>query len=152
METGNRHWSDCVGKLLLRISIGGLMLFHGVDKVMHKEHFDMVVGAVKAHNLPDMLAYGVYVGELVASALVLVGFLTRFAAAVVAIDMGVAVWLAHVNSLWTLNDGGGWALELQGLYFLGALCIVFLGAGRMSIDGWLWSRSANGAVSPPETK
>jgi putative oxidoreductase len=151
METANRYWSDCIGKLLLRISIGGLMLFHGVDKIMHKEHFEMVAGMVKAHNLPDFLAYGVFVGELVASALVLIGFLTRFAAAVVAINMGVAVWLVHVDTVFTIGPGGGWALELQGLYFLGALCIVFLGAGRYSIDGWLRSGSAD-TPPPPEKK
>jgi len=152
MDTGNKCWSDSIGKLLLRISIGGLLLFHGVDKIMHKEDFEMVTNMVKAHNLPDYLAYGVFVAEIGAAALVLLGFLTRLAAVIVAIDMGVAVWLAHVDKALTLGPGGGWALELQGLYFLGALCILFLGPGPFSIDGCLFGRSASEAPPPPATK
>src|SRR5262249_54999879 len=99
MDAVNRYWADCIGKLLLRISIGGLMLFHGIDKIMHKEPFEMISKLITDRNLPNALAYGVFVGEVLASALVLVGFLTRFAAAVVAINMGVAVWLAHADDL-----------------------------------------------------
>jgi putative oxidoreductase len=147
MENGNYCWSNNIGKLLLRISIGGLLLFHGVDKIMHKEHFAMVADMVKAHNLPDYLAYGVFIGEIGGAALVLIGFLTRIGALIVAINMGVAVWLVHVDTALTLGPGGGWALELQGLYFLGALCILFLGPGQFSIDGCLFGRSD--ADTPP---
>jgi putative oxidoreductase len=151
MDAGTKCWSDNIGKLLLRISIGGLLLFHGVDKIMHKEDFAKIADMVKAHNLPDALAYGVFVGEVGGAALVLVGFLTRIGALIVAIDMGVAVWFVHVDQAWTLNPGGGWALELQGLYLLGALCIVFLGAGMFSVDGCIFGRSASESP-PPESK
>jgi putative oxidoreductase len=152
MEPKTGCWSQDVGKLLLRLSIGGLLLCHGVDKIVHPEHFGMIKGAVASHNLPDFIAYGVYVGEVGGSLLVLVGFFTRIGAAIMAINMGVAVWLAHVPMLWTLNEGGGWALELQGLFFFGAISIMFLGAGCISIDGLLRRRPDEEVPAPAPTK
>ena len=38
-----------------------------------------------------------------------------------------------MNSLWTLNHGGGWGVELQALYFFGALAIAVLGTGRYAV-------------------
>jgi putative oxidoreductase len=150
MDAGNRNWSECLGKLLLRLSVGGLMLLHGVGKIQHG--IDMISGAVKAHNWPEFIAYGVYVGEVLAPALVIVGFWTRLAAAVMAINMIIAVWLAHVDQAWALNQGGGWALELQGLYFFGAICILLLGPGRASIDGLLRSRAGAAEAATTEPK
>lgn len=65
----------------------------------------------------------------------LAGLLTRGAAIVVAINMLAAVLLAHTSTFFTLNDTGGWALELQGMYFFSALAVALLGAGRYSISG-----------------
>src|SRR5215813_4927156 len=106
MDAGNRYWGECLGKLLLRLSVGGLMLLHGISKITHG--IDMIAGAVKAHNWPEFIAYGVYVGEVLAPALVIMGFWTRLSAAVIAINMIVAVSLAHMNDVGSLNQGGGW--------------------------------------------
>ena len=51
-------------------------------------------------------------------------------ALVIAIDMTVAVLLVHTSRSYTLTGTGGWALELQGMYFACALAVAFLGAGR----------------------
>ena len=56
--------SEHIGKLLLRIMVGGMMLFHGIDKALHGITF--IKGLVKNQGLPEMLAYGVYVGEILA--------------------------------------------------------------------------------------
>jgi putative oxidoreductase len=64
--------------------------------------------------------------------------------------MVIAVSLVHTNDLATLNQGGGWTLELQGFYFFGALCIMFLGAGRYSIDALL--RRRDNELPPPDAK
>jgi putative oxidoreductase len=135
------------GKLLLRVTIGALMLFHGVDKIIHRqENIDGVKKAVAAHNLPEFVAYGVYVGEVLAPAMLVVGFFTRVAALIFAFDMGVAVFLVHQSLLTTINPGGAYALELQALYFFGALAVFFLGAGRYSIDGLVFKPRS---VAPP---
>ncbi|MDB5960196.1 MAG: GntR family transcriptional regulator, partial [Massilia sp.] len=66
---------------------------------------------------------------------ILAGLFTRAAALVVAINMIVAVLLVHTSQLFTLNETGGWALELQGMYFFSAVAIALLGAGRYSVGG-----------------
>ena len=121
------------GKLLLRLAVGGLMLFHGISKIMGG--VPGIIGMVEKAGLPGPLGYFVYVGEVVAPLLLIAGLWTRAAAAVVAINMVVAVYLVHVPELFTLSKSGGWALELQGFYFLTALVVMLLGAGRFSAGG-----------------
>ena len=152
METSTTCWSNNVGKLLLRVTVGGMLLLHGIDKIMHPEHFAGIKEAITKQNLPEIIAYGVFIGEVLASSLVLIGLITRVAAFIVAVNMVVAVWLAHMPILWTLNPGGGWAVELQAFYFLGALSIVFLGPGQFSIDNLLFNKRAAVEPPPPATK
>lgn len=120
-------------KLLLRITLGVLMLLHGVGKL--EGGIAAVVGMVAKTGLPGALAYTVYLGEVVAPLLLLVGLWTRPAALVVAINMVVAVLLVHTGQLATLTPNGGWALELQAFYLAAALAIAGLGAGRYSVGG-----------------
>ena len=48
------------GKLILRLSIGGLMLFHGVYKLMHG--FSMIGDLLVKNHLPKDLMWGVPLG------------------------------------------------------------------------------------------
>ncbi len=122
------------GKLVLRLTIGVLLLLHGIFKILNFEAtMSGVGGMLTANGLPDVLKYGVLVGEVVAPILVILGFLTRPAAFIIAINMGMAIFLASRDKIATLNQGGGWTPELEGLFLFGALAIVFLGAGRISL-------------------
>lgn len=125
--------SDAAGKLILRLAIGGLMLFHGVAKMLNPDFMTGIVKLVTAAGLPTQLAYGVYIGEVVAPVMILLGVLSRIGGLVVAINIVFAIVLAHTAQLFLLTKTGGWALELQGLYLLGALAIVFLGSGRFAV-------------------
>jgi putative oxidoreductase len=87
-----------------------------------------------AHGLPTFLAYGSLVGEVVAPLMVLAGFHARIGAAVIAINMLFALGLAHMAQLGQLNDQGGWAMELQGMFLFTALAILLLGPGRYAIN------------------
>ena len=49
-----------VGRLILRITVGGLMLFHGVAKILHPASLDFIEGMLTANNLPSFLAFAVY--------------------------------------------------------------------------------------------
>ena len=120
-------------KLLLRLTLGLLMLLHGIGKITGG--IDPILGMVAKAGLPAAFGYAVYVGEVVAPLLLIVGAWTRAAAVVVAINMVVAVALAHMAQLATLSPNGGWALELQGFYLFVALAIALLGAGRYSAGG-----------------
>ena len=118
-------------KLLLRITVGGLMLFHGIGKIRHG--IGGIESSVSEHGLPRFVAYGVYVGEVLAPLAMLAGVFTRWAAAIVAFNMIVAVGLAHAGDLFHLGKGGGYALELQTWYFVGALAVALLGSGRWAV-------------------
>jgi putative oxidoreductase len=125
--------AEDVAKLLLRVMLGGLILLHGISKIRGGPGF--ILDIVDKAGLPEPFGYLVYVGEVLAPILVIVGFWTRLAALVIAINMIVAVLLVHVGQLFTLNETGGWALELQGLYLVVAIAVALLGAGRYSIGG-----------------
>lgn len=124
---------DALGKLVLRLSVGVLMLMHGIHKI--GTGVDGIVGMVARTGLPGQFGYLVYAGEVLAPVLVIIGLWTRPAAVLMFITMIVAIWLVHMGDLFLLTKAGGWALELQGLFLFGSLAIALLGAGRLSLGG-----------------
>ena len=128
-----RQRREDAGKLLLRVSLGLLILFHGVGKLLGG--VDGIAGMLSAHGLPPEAAYLVLIGEVLAPVLLIAGLWTRLAAIIVAINMVVAVLLVHTAEFFTMSPHGGWALELQGLYFLTAVSVALLGAGWLSVGG-----------------
>ncbi len=125
--------TDDAGKLVLRLSLGIMLLMHGLYKLING--FDGISAVVTANHWPHWIAYGVLVGELLAPALIVIGILTRIGAAVIVINMAVAVYLAHSHQLLQISKTGGWMLELQGMFFFAALAIALLGAGKYSLGG-----------------
>lgn len=123
--------SEDIGKLILRATLGGLTLLHGISKVVHGPAF--IKGLVVSAGMPELFAYLVYVGEVLAPALVLLGVFARPAALVIAINMVVAILLVHTGELFSLGKSGGWSLELQGFFLFTALAVAALGAGRLSL-------------------
>ncbi|TBW56486.1 DoxX family protein [Marinobacter halodurans] len=120
-----------LGKLIVRLTLGGLILFHGISKLFHGVGF--VESQLASHGLPTILAYGVYVGEVLAPLMVLLGYHTRIGALLIAINMIVAIALVHTGQLLSLSQTGGWALELQGFFLFIALSVIFLGPGRYKL-------------------
>ena len=125
--------SEDLGKFLLRVTLAILILFHGVSKIQHG--IDPIVGMIVKAGLPSAVAYLVYIGEVLAPTLVLIGLWTRLGGLVIAINMTVAVLLVHTLQVFTLAKTGGWTLELQCMYFIGGLTVALLGAGRFSVGG-----------------
>lgn len=122
---------DHAGKLVLRLSVGGLLLLHGLHKLTHG--VQGIMGMLAARGWPEFFAYGAYVGEVVAPLLLIIGLFTRPAALIVVVHMLMAFYLAHTGQLLSIDRSGGWALELQGMFLFGALAIFLLGAGRYSM-------------------
>jgi putative oxidoreductase len=122
-----------LGRLVLRVTLAVLLLFHGVSKLMGGVGF--ITGMLEKMGLPAGIGYLVYVGEVIAPLLILFGVWTRLAALIVAGNMIVAVLLVHTKQFLTMSETGGWALELQGMYFFAAIALALLGAGRYSIGG-----------------
>lgn len=115
-----------LGLLLLRLSTGGLMLFHGVSKLIHGISF-------LVENM-GAFGYAVYIGEVLAPIAILLGFRTRIAAVLLAITCIVAVATAHAQEIFSISDHGGYALELLALYLFGALALFFTGAGKYAVS------------------
>ena len=127
-----------VGLLLLRVSAGGLMLVHGILKLLGF--------AEKSGGFPDPLGVGstlslaMAVGAEVGCALLLIlGLATRAAAIPLMITMLVAAFMVHANN--------GWGKQELGVVYLAMYtAILFTGAGRLSLDH-LWLRHRFGALS-----
>ncbi|KFN44875.1 DoxX family protein [Arenimonas oryziterrae] len=120
------------GKLILRVALGALILLHGIAKITGG------VGGIgqmlQSAGLPAQLAWGALVGEVLAPLLVIAGFHARIGAALIVVNMLFALWLVHMSQLTQLNEQGGWALELQGMYLFGALAVALMGPGRHSVN------------------
>lgn len=124
---------DDQGKLILRLTIGVLMLMHGVAKL--GGNVDWIAGMLGKAGLPGVLAYGVYVGEVVAPLLLIAGLFTRAAGLVIVVNMLFAIGLVHMGDIGKITEVGAWALETQALFLFGGLAIALLGAGRLSVGG-----------------
>jgi len=115
-----------LGLLLLRISVGGLMLFHGVAKLLHGIEF--LVQSM------GTFGYAVYIGEVLAPLAILIGWRTRIAAVILAINCVVAVGVAHSKDIFSISEHDGYANELLMLYLLGAVALFFTGAGKYAMS------------------
>lgn len=124
---------EAVGKLILRLTLGVLILFHGVGKLLHPDSLEFIGGRLAGLGLPEALAFGVYLGEVVAPLMIILGILTRVGGLLIVINMIFAIVLAHTGDLFTLSEHGGWRLELQGFFLFCALAIMFLGSGRFAV-------------------
>jgi len=125
--------NDAAGKLVLRLTVGILMLFHGVAKVLHPGTLDFIGSGLAGAGLPAVLAYGVYLGEIIAPLMIILGVQARMGGLIVVVNMVFAIFLMHTGDLFSLTEHGGWRLELQGFYLFGGLAVMFLGSGRMAI-------------------
>jgi putative oxidoreductase len=123
---------DSVGKLLLRLTLGVLMLFHGYSKIRHG--VSGIEANLAGHGLPGWVAYGVYIGEAVAPLLVIFGWFARVGGILIATNMVFALGLVHSKQFLDLTKTGGWALELQLLFLICGLVVALIGPGRYAIN------------------
>lgn len=121
-----------LGKLTLRLTLGVLILLHGIAKISGGT--TGVEKMLEGAGLPSFLAAGVYVGEVLAPILVVLGFYARVGAAVIVVNMLFAILLAHRADLFLLTKTGGWALELQAFFLFTALALALIGPGRFGIN------------------
>jgi putative oxidoreductase len=126
------------GKLLLRLNLGALLLFQGVHKLLNG--LDPIKEGLARYNIPDVLTYGVYLGELVAPLLIIFGLFSRVGGILVAINVLITIVLVHPEAFPLLKpETGGFALELEALYLFGGVCVALLGAGRIAIGPKHWN-------------
>ena len=120
-----------IAKLLLRVSLGSLILFHGIHKLIHG--IGGVKSMVNAAGLPEFFAYGVYAVELLAPIFIILGLYARIASAILGVNMLMAMFLAYGFSF-SLSKYGGLAMESPLIFFIMSLLVVLLGSGRYAVN------------------
>jgi putative oxidoreductase len=131
MTNKNNFWADSdIGILILRVTVGGLLLFHGVHKL--QAGLDEQMGLLAAKGIPTFFMYLVYVSEVLAPVLIILGIFTRLSAASIVGTMLVVLYVAPFP-LMVLGPHGEWAIELQMLYLFIPLALFFIGPGRFSV-------------------
>ncbi|HYG01287.1 MAG TPA: DoxX family protein [Chryseosolibacter sp.] len=127
MSAGNED----IGRLLLRITCGGLLLMHGSHTLFNG--LDHIRRFLSQSGLPEVLAYGNIVGEVIAPVFMIAGYKARLAALVVAFNMLLSVLLAHRDIVFQRNDFGGWMIELNVFFLVTAVVVVLIGPGQISV-------------------
>ncbi len=115
-----------LGLLILRISASGLMLVHGIPKLLEVLQGDFSFGdpiGIGA-TLTKILAI---VGEVICPLLIIIGFKTRLAAIPAMITMFVAAFIVHAGDPFSNK-------EKALLYGFAFLVIALVGAGKFSVD------------------
>lgn len=120
------------GLLTWRLTLGILMMMHGIHKLIYG--LDFIEGLLTELGLPAFFALGVYVGEIVAPLLLIIGFRTKIAALILAFTMATAVWMVHLEDIFLLAASGAWAIEAAALFMFGAIGLVFTGGGKYALS------------------
>ena len=125
------------GLLLLRVVPSGIMMTHGWPKFLRLIEQLGTESGVKFFDFmglgPEVSLTLTVLAELVAPAMMVVGFKTRLAALPAAFTMGVAAFVVHGSD--PLEDK-----ELALLYLVCFAAVGALGAGKWSLDAVLKRR------------
>ena len=122
-----------LGILILRLSIGVMMLLHGIAKVTNSVETIKTMLTEKGLSAFSFVAYGVYVGEILAPLLIIIGYRTRLASLVLVATCCTIIWLGNYD-IFSLGKYGAWGAELPGLFLFGALALFFTGAGKYALS------------------
>ena len=131
MTNNDNFWTNPdIGKLILRICLGGLIFLHGWHKVLHgiEDQTNMLAG----NGIPGFFMYFAYVSEVLAPVLIVLGIFTRLSAVSIVITLIVILFVIPAPLL-GLNEHGALALEVQYFYLLTPAALFFLGAGRYRV-------------------
>jgi len=117
------------GFLILRLCVGILLIHHGYEKLNDIENFANAFVRPLHLPFPITLSYIAALSEIVGSWMLITGLGVRLGALAIFGTMTIAIYHAIMTS--GLNI---YLLELLGLYWGGALCLVLNGGGEFSID------------------
>lgn len=130
----SEKWAD-FAPLILRVGLGVVFLMHGYDKVFVKGHAGITgFMGMLGLPLPELMAYILAYGELIAGALLIVGAFTYWAALFAAVVAIVAWILVHASKGFWISDGG---YEFIMLILAAALAVKISGPGKYSVDAMM---------------
>ncbi len=139
MNTKNNFWNICastVAPLVLRIALGVIFIAHGSQKLLGAFDGPGIQGTAGYFTSlgiqpAKFMALMVALVEFGGGIALLLGFLTRLAAAGITVTMIVAVSLIHGKKGF-FADGGGFEYNLA-LIGMG-VALMLMGAGSISLD------------------
>ncbi len=129
-----------LGPLILRIGLALVFLAHGWPKLNPNSPMKGVIGfsaGLKQMGvpLPTFFAWVVALLETVGAVLLILGLGTRILAVGFAINMLVAIVVARIRMMKSaFAGGGGIGWEFEFILMAGALALLFIGAGSISLD------------------
>ncbi len=123
-----------LGLLLLRLTVGVMMIHHGQEKLADPQAFASTYLASLHLPFPLFFAYAPGLSELIGSWLLIFGLFTPLGALAISGTMAVAAY-QHISTA----GFNIYVLELVALYLGGALALLLLGPGLFSADRLLLS-------------
>ena len=132
-----------LGFLLLRLCVGVLLIHHGYEKLDNIENFADAFVRPLHLPFPIFLSYVAAFSEIVGSWFLITGFATRLGALAIFGTISIAIYHAIMTSGFNI-----YLLELLGLYWGGAFCILLNGPGKFSLDYLIqWKRFFQSFIS-----
>ncbi len=135
------HTDNSTTHLILRVILGGVIFFHGGQKLMGwfgGHGFDGTMGFFTTKiGVPAVIAFLVIIGESFGALGLITGFLTRLSAAGVAMIMLGAITMVHWNNGIFMNWSGQQAGEGYEYHLLAlglAIPLILYGGGKFSVD------------------
>ena len=120
---------NSLGFLALRLCVGILLIHHGYEKLDNIENFADAFVRPLHLPFPIFLSYVAAFSEIVGSWMLITGLGVRLGALAIFGTISVAIYHAIMTSGFNI-----YLLELLGLYWGGAICLIFNGGGNFSID------------------
>ena len=142
-DCGTRESGPSAGLFLLRAGLGVMMAVgHALPKIQNfaamKDHWPVAHVWPLNHMSEPVSLIATIAVELVASLLLVVGFMTRPAAFLLGFVMVIAAFQVCGALPWFLAQDAPMAKEPALLYLLPACMLVLTGAGGWSIDSGLY--------------
>ena len=138
-----------IAPLVMRLTLGGVMLPHGVQKVFDKGIGATTEGFVKM-GIPAPFALAGALAEFVGAVLLLAGLFTRLAGFMLAVQMAVAAIMVHRANGFYMNwfgDQKGEGFEYHLLAIGLGVALTLTGGGLASVDRVLARRLAERSVA-----
>lgn len=133
LEPHKRSTAENNGLVLLRLAAGLMLLVAGTQKAFNLDQLSEFSSAMAAINLPPQAVYVVFLFEIVAPLMVILGVLSRLAAGFIVVYMLIAIFAISFDNIFTLVPGRGHALEAEFMYLLASLAVCCLGSGDKAI-------------------
>jgi len=125
---------------IARLALGIVILPHGLQKLLGMfggMGFEKTMDFFVNSGIPAPLAFLVIMAESLGAISLIIGFLARFSAFAISLEMLVAVFMVHLSNGFFMNWYGnqqGEGFEYHILAIGLGLIVMLVGAGRFSLD------------------